>query len=797
MRRYSLIARRMLVALSCSVVASLAVAAGAQAEVLHDQNTGGTTAGVALTPNFRGGGTLPGGVSAVAPGGSCADPAASTEPDILSTGTWPTPPLADGLAEPICWQGGPVMHANETFAVEWEGQSPNNYWPRTTQYIKDFLGDVAGASNQLVNPYSDTTQYWDNHPVDPKVPSSARAAYNSKSGGGCDDNGTATCTLDSVTGSGTGHSLPTPSNCPVSGDNIDGGSYGGGPVSIPNNLCITDSDIETEVTRLVQNDGLIAHTKQGYTPLVTVLTPPGVVVCLDSLGKLCSSNSVLAPPPPVLSTAGTGGTVSAGAYQVVVTYVDTNGTIESAPSAPASIATTGSTSTITIDSPPAHTGEKYWYAYVTGPDGSVYARQTTATYTTGLIPIGQPLTLTAPPIGGQAPPNPATFCSYHSKDPQVLDPQTGQPVSYVVQPWSAFTICDEPDVPTVPPYAAPDVVQKSAGQRLVSPLSQSSMAAIVNPQLNGWFGSDDGLEIDDQNACQPLGHGLDTFNFGSSGEGSYYLQRESNNTTVVNDNPWTYAGCLPSDVLEPSFVVPASINQGDTVELDGSVTASSLAIPNANYSWSFGDGANGTGPSVEHTYNSAGNFTVSLTAMDRGGNSQTFSQVVQVLGASGEPAPPPSGSTGSGGGTGSGLGGGSGSGLGGGSGSGSGGGSGSGSSPALNVRLQLLPQSLKAVLRNGISVQVTSNRPANGIATVSITRASAKKAGIKVGHGPSVRIGLGTVSSIQNGTVTLRLHLSPAMAKKLSHLHHVAMTIRLQLVAAGNQRFAIDAAGRY
>ncbi len=116
---------------------------------------------------------------------------------------------------------------------------------------------------------------------------------------------------------------------------------------------------------------------------------------------------------------------------------------------------------------------------------------------------------------------------------------------------------------------------------------------------------------------------------------------------------------------------------------------------------------------------------------------------------------------------------------------------------ALNARLQLLPQSLKSVLKNGIAVRVTSNKAANGIATVWITRASAKKAHIKVGHGPAVRIGLGTVSSITNGTVTLRLHLSPAMAKKLAHLHHVTMTVRLALVAAGNQPLSIVVAGRY
>ena len=142
--------------------------------------------------------------------------------------------------------------------------------------------------------------------------------------------------------------------------------------------------------------------------------------------------------------------------------------------------------------------------------------------------------------------------------------------------------------------------------------------------------------------------------------------------------------------------------------------------------------------------------------------------------SNGQPAPPPSTSTGPGGRR-----------------------LGSGSSTALNVRVQLLPQSLKAVLRSGIAVRVTSNKPANGIATVSIARISAKKAHIQVGRGPSVRIGVGTVSSVKNGTVILRLHLSKSVAKKLSRLHRVAMTIRLQLVGPGNQRFAVDVAGRY
>jgi hypothetical protein len=209
------------------------------------------------------------------------------------------------------------------------------------------------------------------------------------------------------------------------------------------------------------------------------------------------------------------------------------------------------------------------------------------------------------------------------------------------------------------------------------------------------------------------------------------------------------------------------MNEGDTLDLDGSDTASSLAIPNADYSWNFGDGTTGSGPSVEHTFNRAGNFTVTLTVTDRGGNTNAFSQVVEVLGANGQPAPP------------------------------SGGSGGSGSNHALQVLLQLQPQSLKAVLRNGISVRVTSNAAANGIATVMISRKAAKRAHIKVGKGRTVRIGLGTVASIQNGSVLLHLHLSAATVAKLRHLGHIDMTIRLALVASGNQRIAVDAAASY
>ena len=51
MRRYSLTVRRLVLALSCTALASLSVVASAQAIVVND---GGTEAGVAIVPAARG-----------------------------------------------------------------------------------------------------------------------------------------------------------------------------------------------------------------------------------------------------------------------------------------------------------------------------------------------------------------------------------------------------------------------------------------------------------------------------------------------------------------------------------------------------------------------------------------------------------------------------------------------------------------------------------------------------------------------------------------------------------------------
>jgi hypothetical protein len=366
--------------------------------------------------------------------------------------------------------------------------------------------------------------------------------------------------------------------------------------------------------------------------------------------------------------------------------------------------------------------------------------------------------------------SPAKFCSYHS---QVN--VGGQEVAYVVQPWTADTACDVPSFAALSAFPTTQQLEIDAGQRMVNPLSQSHMSAIVNPFLNGWFAKN-GSEIDDNQGCTAFGYPHDAVTVGSSSQNPYELQTEYSNGGAIANDP--HAGpCLHWAEFSPTFVVPSPIDQGDVVAFDGSTSVASLLVPNANYKWNFGDGTTAVGASVVHSYSAGGTYTVQLTVTDRGGNSGTATQTIQVLGPNGQPVaggPAPTS---------------------GGSGSGSGSG-GAGAASGFVVHLQLMPQSLRNVLSAGINVRLTSNQAADGIASVYIPRSAARRAHIKTGRSSSVRIGIGTVQ-VKNGTGTLHVRLSKATAAKLRHLGHVTLTIRLALVGVSGHRVTVVEAGRY
>ncbi|MFP3953129.1 MAG: PKD domain-containing protein [Candidatus Acetothermia bacterium] len=90
-------------------------------------------------------------------------------------------------------------------------------------------------------------------------------------------------------------------------------------------------------------------------------------------------------------------------------------------------------------------------------------------------------------------------------------------------------------------------------------------------------------------------------------------------------------GC--SDYNEtPTASFSANPNSGEA-PLEVSFDASSSNDPDGSivgYSWHFGDGSEGNGTTIEHTYNEAGDYTVDLIIADDGGKSDSTTSTIEV-----------------------------------------------------------------------------------------------------------------------------------------------------------------------
>ncbi len=169
------------------------------------------------------------------------------------------------------------------------GSGPRAYWQTTRNYVEQFLRDVADGSGTLTSPYAVTTQYTD---------ASGRAANSSLYGGGCIDYGTvggSACQFGNTNGTGPGHDYPV-SDCPVTGTNQSCRArrrFGTGA----NDICLTDAQIQDELTTMIAQTACSDTPSRATRRWSSLLTPPGVVTCLDSAGTLCSANSAASARP--------------------------------------------------------------------------------------------------------------------------------------------------------------------------------------------------------------------------------------------------------------------------------------------------------------------------------------------------------------------------------------------------------------------------------------------------------------------------------------------------------------------
>jgi PKD repeat protein len=95
-----------------------------------------------------------------------------------------------------------------------------------------------------------------------------------------------------------------------------------------------------------------------------------------------------------------------------------------------------------------------------------------------------------------------------------------------------------------------------------------------------------------------------------------------------NQPPVAVASASPTSGTAPLTVNFTGANSSDP---DGSIIS---------YAWNFGDGASATTANPPHTYNTAGNYTATLTVTDNGGLTQSATVMIKVSASSGGNQPP-------------------------------------------------------------------------------------------------------------------------------------------------------------
>lgn len=360
------------------------------------------------------------------------------------------------------------------------------------------------------------------------------------------------------------------------------------------------------------------------------------------------------------------------------------------------------------------------------------------------------------------------FCSYHG----TFRASDGAQIVYAVQPWTAATACS--DFITYFPAGT------DPGLQLASPLVSALLGALVDPHLDGWYGTS-GAEIGDGTACPYVPSSAVPNDDVSIGGGVYPLDAAFSNAGVrVND--FNSPPCTHGVVLRAQFVPPSPVKPGDIVFFDGS--GSQATLVGDHYAWDFGDGSAGiaggapNAQSVSHSYSTPGNYTVSLTITDEGGHTDTVKEPLVVLGT-----PPPGASPGPAGTVPAG---------------GTGSGTGTGTLGATNLKLLLTRSSLRTLLRSGLVLRLTADRRLDAFIDLLVSPTTARRAHIHLVRGGKFGLlGAGTIVRIPAGNSRFRVRLSRTVIKRLARLRHLNLTVRVTAIGAGGAKAVVDAAARF
>ena len=115
----------------------------------------------------------------------------------------------------------------------------------------------------------------------------------------------------------------------------------------------------------------------------------------------------------------------------------------------------------------------------------------------------------------------------------------------------------------------------------------------------------------------------------NSGGYSAYSNIASIQVGAANQPPTAVISALPTTGTAPLSV---AFDGSRSSDIDGAI---------ASWTWSFGDGASGSGPIITHVYSTAGVYVANVTVTDNGGASNTASVTITITtGASSVPTAP-------------------------------------------------------------------------------------------------------------------------------------------------------------
>jgi PKD domain len=639
--------------------------------------------------------------------------------------------------------GNPVLHKTSTFAIYWD--PTDNYWSAWQNIIDGYLQHAGTASGALESVFAVDSQYTDKSNIPASYAQTFKGGYtdtHAYPASGCTD--------------------PAPF---TAGDQI-GLEFGGAPTAV----CLTSVQLESQLASFISAHGL----PKGMGSVYYLLTPPGVTVCLDAgtAAGHCSDSS----------------TKLSYEHSFCSYHADIN------PGGSAS----GDANTILYAAIP-------WTAGGAGDNFLEEADERRPGWECQ--------------DGGI---NPAGKHGYELE--KVKEKNAAQEKAFAEMDAEEKREAEEAEELEGPHAQEPNQVPcpttngscaYGLADLIVNQMSLEQQNIVTDPLLNSW---QDANKYENTDECRfefalVLGGSVTANTESRAGTlynqtlagGNYYLNNAFNLSAYRLPQPGD--PCINHVNLDPKFTAPNPVNAGEIVGFDGMESDIALdaafgysagGAPQANYAtytWNFGDGSpivSGYAPGAPtcetpwlspcaasefHSYQYGGEYEVTLTVKDVGGNTSSVTHVVSVVG------PPPPGSGSGGGGSNGGSTSGSSTTTAGGSSSSSGGGS---PLAAPIAAASIISKSLRT-LQKGLAVRYSVNEQVAGRFEVLLSRSVASK--LKIGGSPAVGLPTGSAPQIviakavlvttKGGRSTVRILLSKKVAANLAKAHKVALMLRL------------------